>query len=150
MLKRKFPITIDLLLLTISAKNITSGHFSQSRRGWERHNEGLMRFDLFLWHCTLSVLRCREMQYAKTKKYIGYNNQGRWDFLPLKTYSKWNFYKKQGVCLSHCALAIFTFKKYLKEKEELWKLKYFTMQKYNLQKNPLKENQNPSRYITTL
>jgi hypothetical protein len=30
-------------------------------------------------------------------------------------------------------------KKYLKEKEELWKLKYFTMQKYNLQKNPLKQ-----------
>jgi hypothetical protein len=29
--------------------------------------------------------------------------------------------------------------KYLKAKEELWKLKYFTMQKYNLQKNPLKE-----------
>jgi hypothetical protein len=28
-------------------------------------------------------------------------------------------------------------KKYLKAKEELWKLKYFTMQKYNLQKNPL-------------
>ncbi len=104
--KHKFPITIDLLLLTISAKNITSGHFSQSRRGQERHNEGLMRFDLFLWHCTLSVLRCREMQYAKTKKYIGYNNQGRWDFLPLKTYSKWNFYKKQGVCLSHCGLAL--------------------------------------------
>jgi hypothetical protein len=25
--------------------------------------------------------------------------------------------------------------KYLKAKEELWKLKYFTMQKYNLQKN---------------
>jgi hypothetical protein len=24
--------------------------------------------------------------------------------------------------------------KYLKAKEELWKLKYFTMQKYNLQK----------------
>jgi len=44
----------------------------------------------------------------------------------------------------------FTLKKYLKAKEELWKLKYFTMQKYNLQKNPLKENQNPSRYITTL
>jgi hypothetical protein len=36
---------------------------------------------------------------------------------------------------------------YLKAKEEeLWKLKYFTMQKYNLQKNLLKENQNPSRY----
>jgi hypothetical protein len=35
-------------------------------------------------------------------------------------------------------LAIYI-KKYLKTKEELWKLKYFTMQKYNLQKNPLKE-----------
>jgi hypothetical protein len=30
-------------------------------------------------------------------------------------------------------------KKDLKAKEELWKLKYFTMQKYNLQKFPLKE-----------
>jgi hypothetical protein len=34
--------------------------------------------------------------------------------------------------VSHC-LAIYS-KKYLKAKEELWKLKYFTMQKYNLQK----------------
>jgi hypothetical protein len=40
--------------------------------------------------------------------------------------------------VSHCGLAIYS-KKYLKAKEELWKLKYFTMQKYNLQKNPLKE-----------
>jgi hypothetical protein len=31
-------------------------------------------------------------------------------------------------------------------KEELWKLKYFTMPTYNLQKNPLKEIQNPSPY----
>jgi hypothetical protein len=30
-------------------------------------------------------------------------------------------------------------KKYLKAKEKLYKFKYFTMQKYNLQKNPLKE-----------
>jgi hypothetical protein len=29
------------------------------------------------------------------------------------------------------------------KEEELWKLKYFTMQKYNLQNNPLKRNQNP-------
>jgi hypothetical protein len=28
----------------------------------------------------------------------------------------------------------FTFKRYVKAKEELWKLKYFTIQKYNLQK----------------
>jgi hypothetical protein len=38
--------------------------------------------------------------------------------------------------MSHCAALPFTLKsKYLKAKEELlWKLKYFTMQKYDLQK----------------
>jgi hypothetical protein len=40
-------------------------------------------------------------------------------------------YKTRGV--SHCGHAIYI-KKYLKEKEELWKFKYFTMQKHNLQK----------------
>jgi hypothetical protein len=35
--------------------------------------------------------------------------------------------------VSHRGLAIYI-KKYLKAKEELWKLKYFTMQTYNLQK----------------
>jgi hypothetical protein len=39
---------------------------------------------------------------------------------------------KQGVC--HTVAMPFTFKKYLKAKEELWKPKYFTMQKCNLQK----------------
>jgi len=38
---------------------------------------------------------------------------------------------KGGV--SHCGLAIYI-KKYLKAKEELWKLKYFTMPKYHLSK----------------
>jgi len=42
--------------------------------------------------------------------------------------------KTRGV--SHCALAIYI-KKYLKAKEDLWKLKDFTMQKYNLQKTIL-------------
>jgi hypothetical protein len=38
-------------------------------------------------------------------------------------------------------------KEYLKEKEELWKLQYFTMQKYNLQKKKSsKKYQTPSRY----
>jgi hypothetical protein len=47
--------------------------------------------------------------------------------------------------LSHYGLAIYI-KKYLKAKEELWKLKYFTMQKYNFQKiSSKKRNQNPSR-----
>jgi hypothetical protein len=35
---------------------------------------------------------------------------------------------KQGVC--HIVALPFTRKKYLKAKEELWKLKYFTMPKY--------------------
>jgi hypothetical protein len=47
--------------------------------------------------------------------------------------------------VSHCGLAIYI----KKAKEELWKLKYYiTMQKHNLQKKSLKENQNPSRYIS--
>jgi hypothetical protein len=45
--------------------------------------------------------------------------------------------KTRGV--SHCGLAIYV-KNYLKAKElELWKFKYFNMQKYNLQKNSLQE-----------
>jgi len=41
--------------------------------------------------------------------------------------------------VSHSGVPIYI-KKYLNAKEEeLWKFKYFTMQKYNLQKNPLKE-----------
>ncbi len=60
---------------------------------------------------------------------------------------KWNVIDLYGnVCIntfwtrgvSHYGLAIYI-KKYLKAKEELWKLKYFIMQNYNLQKNPLKE-----------
>jgi hypothetical protein len=39
---------------------------------------------------------------------------------------------KQGVC--HIVALPFTFLKYFKGKEKLWNLKYFTMQKYNLQK----------------
>jgi hypothetical protein len=40
---------------------------------------------------------------------------------------------KQGVCHT-VALPFTLLKGYLKAKEELWKLKYFTMQKYNLPK----------------
>jgi hypothetical protein len=36
--------------------------------------------------------------------------------------------------------------KYLKAKEELSKLKYFTMQKYIIFKKSSERNQNPSRY----
>jgi len=47
----------------------------------------------------------------------------------------------------------FTFKKYLNAKEEdfcMVKLKYFTMQKYDLLKNPLKETQILNSIITNL
>jgi hypothetical protein len=44
---------------------------------------------------------------------------------------------KQGVC--HIVTLPYTLKKCFKAKEELWKFKYFTMQKCNPQKNPLKE-----------
>jgi hypothetical protein len=44
--------------------------------------------------------------------------------------------REQGVCVTlwPCHLP---FKKYFNAKEELWKFKYFTMQKYNLQKKIL-------------
>jgi hypothetical protein len=51
--------------------------------------------------------------------------------------------------VSHCGLAIYI-KKYRKAKEELWKFIYFTMQKYNLQKNPLKETKILQDIILTL
>jgi hypothetical protein len=68
---------------------------------------------------------------------MGYGKLGRgwgsWSVPLHKT-------KTRGV--SHCGLAICV-KKYLKAQEELWKLKYFTMKKYNLQKKSSKRNQNP-------
>jgi hypothetical protein len=39
---------------------------------------------------------------------------------------------------------------FLRQKQELWKLKYCTMQTYNLPKKSSKRNQNPSRDIITL
>jgi len=51
-------------------------------------------------------------------------------------------------------LGHFTFKNYLKAKEELWKLKYFTIAKIYLifpqKKNPLKEIKNPSRHYKSI
>jgi hypothetical protein len=47
--------------------------------------------------------------------------------------------------VSHCGLAIYT-KKYLKAKEELWKLEYFHHARNIIFKNSSKRNQNPSRY----
>jgi hypothetical protein len=50
--------------------------------------------------------------------------------------------------VSHSGLAIYI-KKFLKAKEELWKLKYISpLKKYNLQKNPLKETKILQAIIT--
>jgi hypothetical protein len=56
---------------------------------------------------------------------------------------------KRGV--SHCGLAIYI-KKYFKAKEELWKKTqiYFTMQKYNIKKNPSKKETKILEDIITL
>jgi hypothetical protein len=55
--------------------------------------------------------------------------------------------KARGV--SYYGLAIYV-KTYLKAKEKnCWKLKYFTLQKYNLQKSS-KRNQNPSKYYNSI
>jgi hypothetical protein len=52
-------------------------------------------------------------------------------------------HKANKGCVTRGGLVI-SIKKYVKAKEELWKLKYFTMQRYNLPKSPLKRNQNKS------
>jgi len=50
-------------------------------------------------------------------------------------------------CVTHTVALPFTLKRILKQKEELWKLKYFTMQKY---KNPFKETKILQDIIITL
>jgi len=51
-------------------------------------------------------------------------------------------WKNEKQRVFHTVALKFTLKKYLKAKEELWKFKYFTMQKYDLQKNPSEETNN--------
>jgi hypothetical protein len=69
--------------------------------------------------------------------------------LPVNTNDSLSSSPKKTRGVSHSGLAIYT-KKYLKAKEELWKFKYFTMQKYNLQKKSSKRNKNPSRYHNSI
>jgi len=63
----------------------------------------------------------------------------------------WECVKANKGCVSHCGLAIYI-KNYSKANKELWKFKYFTMQKkYYLQKkNPLKETKTLQDIIITL
>ncbi len=64
----------------------------------------------------------------------GHNFDPNWYRIPhYMNKMKHHFVEQQGVCRIVWALQIYI-KKYLKAKEELWKLKYVIMQKYNLQK----------------
>jgi len=48
--------------------------------------------------------------------------------------------KKKSGCVMLTVALPFTLKSILRKiKKEIWKFKYFTMQKHNLQKSPLKE-----------
>jgi hypothetical protein len=66
-----------------------------------------------------------------------------WRQIWLNYFSGWSplwlhhkILKNKGVCHHNVALP-FHIKMYLNAKEDLWKLKYFTMQKYNLKKKIL-------------
>jgi len=60
-------------------------------------------------------------------------------------------FSNKGWCVTLCGLAIYI-KKYLKAKKKifLWKLKYFTMQKYNLSKKILSRKPKSLKNIITL
>ncbi len=57
-----------------------------------------------------------------------------WEVGLRQKHFKFKKTKNNGVCHTMALPFTFFLKKYLKAKEELWKLKYFSMQKYNLQK----------------
>jgi hypothetical protein len=64
-----------------------------------------------------------------------------------ESYSSWmKNTREQGIC--HTIALPFTLKSVFKAKEVLWKFKYFTMQKHNLQKHPPKETRILLRLIT--
>jgi hypothetical protein len=80
--------------------------------------------------------REREREREKEKKKGGWGER-------IESFHFLHQLRKQGVC--HIVALPFTLKSILRQKEELRKLKYFTMQKYNLQKILPKKHQNPSR-----
>jgi len=59
----------------------------------------------------------------------------------MKDWTKCPWLKEPQGCVTPWPCHLHLKKGSLRQKEELWKLKYFTMQKYNLhkKKNPLKE-----------
>ncbi len=92
---------------------------------------------IFVWVAKLgenlfpSVISTRFLFVGRKNCQLGKKSQNWGKKIPTSL-------QKQGVCHTIGGLAIYI-KKYLNAKEELWKHKYFSMQKYNLKKNPLKE-----------
>jgi hypothetical protein len=81
------------------------------------------QINISCWNITFHIVMYYMKRICVIPQSTNTQNQKVTSF-PLKT---------RGV--SHCELAIYN-KLYLKAKEELYKFKYFTKQKYNLQKNP--------------
>ncbi len=98
-------------------------------------------------HLSVFKLKTRKAYPKVREKYKSTMVQHK----PKYTYCNENI--TRGVSRPPChagALPIYI-KKYLNAKEEWWKFKNFTtMQKYNLQKNPPKRNQNPSSHYNII
>ncbi len=93
-------------------------------------------FPVLILHVSNALFGC--LSRAKSKSLL-YPKHERATCTHSKKICPRKVIQTRGV--SHIGLVIYI-KKYLKAKEKLKKLKYFTMQKYNLQKIL----QNPSRY----
>jgi hypothetical protein len=78
-----------------------------------------------------------------------YTKSNLWQNALLKVMCLTHKCKKQQVVCVTLWPCQFTFKSILRQKKNYAKLKYFTMQKYNLQ-NSFKGNQNPSRYYNSI
>jgi hypothetical protein len=125
-------------------------------------------FFLFLKNLEPGVLKCEELspkldqrtfyQIYKTslnqnqrfllnfKKQVGPKIRGFEHDIMYQTFHVIKLKKKKSKS-KVCGLAIYI-EACLKAKEELWKLKYFTMQKYNLQKIRLKKTKILQNIIT--
>jgi hypothetical protein len=114
-------------------------------------------------HYVLLVSFTLETETCWCNKCVWHHLDSKADYLPApiskKSASKFSdlasnkFMKgnvNKGVVCHTVALPIIYIKKYIKAKEELWKLKYFTMQKYNPQKKSSKTNQNPSKHYNSI
>jgi hypothetical protein len=118
-----------------------------SNQNWQQHQQWKgFRKSLFFFLGILEVTMNGEPGFTNVNSFV----VRRKSTLHTKT-SIWKFKKKkkkknQGVC--YTVALPFTLEGYLKANEELWKLKSFSMQKYNLQKILLKKPKSFEIFIT--